>query len=313
LTASESSTGVKRQTFPWMWSGRAVSVAYDTFGVGPPCLLLPAFSTVCTREEMRPLGERLAACRTVTLVDWPGFGESSRQPFAYGPVLMRAFLGDFLAGRFSQAPAVVAAGHAAGIVLGLARQNPRAWSCVVLVAPTWRGPLPTAMGRPPEHWAWVRSLVRAPVVGPALYRLNTAAPVIALMYRRHVYANRHAVTRELLERKQSIARRPRARFGSVAFVTGGLDSVTTREAFHALLVPPTAPLKIVYGTASPPRSRAEIEALPAAAGVEIEAVAGGSLGMHEELPDAVFRAIAPFLDAQSQCANVGAGARPAGG
>lgn len=296
--------------------GRAVSIAYERFGAGPPCLLLPAFSTVCTREEMRPLAQRLAGRHTVTLVDWPGFGDSSRQPFAYGPTLMRAFLGAFLENGFSRAPDVIAAGHAAGIVLGLGRERPGAWCRIVLVAPTWRGPLPTAMGRVPQRWAWVRALVRAPVIGPALYRVNTAAPVIALMYRRHVYANPRSVTRELIERKQAIARARRARYGSVAFVTGGLDPVLSREAFQSLLTPPPAPILIVYGSGTPRRSRTEIEAIAQGAGLEARRLDGGSLGVCEERPDAVFEAIAPFLDASpagTQRESVGGGTAPAGG
>ena len=61
-------------------------------------LLLPAFSTVSSREEMRPLAERLAAqgCRC-TLVDWPGFGDSTRGRLSYGPRLYHHFLADFMA------------------------------------------------------------------------------------------------------------------------------------------------------------------------------------------------------------------------
>jgi pimeloyl-ACP methyl ester carboxylesterase len=286
-----------RQTYSWTWMHRRVEVACETFGRGAPCLMLPALSTVSTREELRPLAVRLAAHRTVTLIDWPGFGESSRQSFAYQPALMHAFLADFVGSRFSQPPAVVAAGHAAGYALALARARPQAWSRIVLLAPTWRGPLPTAMRRPPERWGWVRSLVRAPLVGNALYRLNTAAPVIALMYRRHVYASPERVTPSLVRSKQAVARQPQARHASVAFVTGGLDPVLSRESFHHLISPSPAPLLIVYGAETPRRSRAEMESLRGLEGIEIHTVPGGSLGMYEEQPDAVFQVISPFLRA----------------
>ncbi len=284
-----------RQTHSWTWLGQKVAVVHESFGAGSPCLLLPSFSTVSTREEMRPLAARLAEQLTVTLVDWPGFGDSSRQSFSYGPALMRAFLADFVANHFTQAPSVIAAGHAAGYALGLARAHPRVWSRIVLIAPTWRGPLPTAMGRPPDQWEWVRSLVRAPLIGSALYRLNTAAPVIALMYRRHVYANPERVTRSFIRSKQAVARQRGARYASVAFVTGGLDTVASREAFRQLIVPPPAPLLIVYGAETPPRSRAEIEALRPLEGIEFRAVGGGSLGVHEEQPEAVLQIVMPFL------------------
>jgi pimeloyl-ACP methyl ester carboxylesterase len=282
------------RVFSWSWEGRPVAIVYETFGSGPPCLLLPAFSTVCTREEMRPLAMRLADRLTVTLVDWPGFGESSRQPFAYGPLLMQAFLGEFLAQVFAEPPSVVAAGHAAGYALALARMRSPCWTRIVLVAPTWRGPLPTAMGRPPERWGWVRRLVRTPLLGEGLYRMNTAGPVIALMYRRHVYADRLQVTGALVRTKQAIARRARGRHASVAFVTGALDPVGDREQFQRLVAPPSAPTLIVYGSDTPPRSRAEIESLKGLGGIAVSAVPG-SLGVHEEQPEIVFRAIAGFL------------------
>jgi hypothetical protein len=78
------------------------------------------------------------------------------------------------------APAAVAAGHAAFYALVLARDRPGVSSHAVLLAPTWRGPLPTAMGVHPRAYAWVRGLVVSPVIGEALYRLNTLGSVICL-------------------------------------------------------------------------------------------------------------------------------------
>jgi pimeloyl-ACP methyl ester carboxylesterase len=283
-----------RQTYSWTWQGQPVAIAYDTFGSGPPCLLLPALSTVCTREEMRPLASLLAGHFTVTLVDWPGFGESSRQPFAYEPALFHRFLRDFVRSMFPEAPTVVAAGHAAGYVLELARTNPRSWPRIALIAPTWRGPLPTAMARPSARWSWVRRVVRAPLIGETLYRLNTARPVIALMYRRHVYADPQRVTGEFVRTKQAVARERHARHASVAFVTGALDPVDSRAAFHDLIASSAVPLLIVYGADTPPRSRAEMEALRGLDRVDVRVIPG-SLGIHEEEPDAVWRALMPFL------------------
>lgn len=59
-------------------------------GSGRPVCLLPAFSTVSSREEMRPLARHLAAAGfACTLLDWPGFGESTRGNLPYGPALYR--------------------------------------------------------------------------------------------------------------------------------------------------------------------------------------------------------------------------------
>jgi pimeloyl-ACP methyl ester carboxylesterase len=152
------------RNFLWEWQGRPIKVAYETLGPGPRAvLLLPAFSTVSSREEMRPLAECLAnqGCSWV-LVDWPGFGESTRGRFDYGPRLYHKFLADFAATLVCRGPRRSSAGHAASYALVLARDRPGVWSHAVLLA-TWRGPLPTAMGVHPRAYAWVRGLVGSPV------------------------------------------------------------------------------------------------------------------------------------------------------
>ena len=204
-------------SFQWEWRGRPINVAHETFGTGRPVLLLPAFSTVSSREEMRPLAEHLAAqgC-SCTLVDWPGFGGSMRGRLSYGPQLYRHFLADFATAVTPKGAAVVAAGHAASYALALARDRPSVCSRAVLLAPTWRGPLPTAMGEHTKGYAWTRRLVGTPVIGEALYRLNTLRPVIGLMYRRHVYADANRIIPAFIAKKQEVARRPGARFASVA-------------------------------------------------------------------------------------------------
>jgi len=102
-------------------------------------------------------------------VDWPGFGASSCPRAARSPALYEAFLRDFVRGRFGGSAAVAAAGHAAGYVLRAGTGAERLWSRAVLAAPTWRGPLPTAMGEHPSLYALLHGLVRPPGLGHALY------------------------------------------------------------------------------------------------------------------------------------------------
>ncbi len=287
-------------TFAWQWDGCPVTVGYDLRGAGPSVLLLPAFSTVSTREEMAGLAGRLSAsCRTIA-VDWPGFGRAETPMLRHSPELHLRFLSAFIDQVVGGPAAVVAAGHAAAYVLALARQRPGTWSRIALVAPTWRGPLPTMMRGYRPVQGRIGSAIRAPVIGPALYRLNVAGPVIAAMYRRHVYADAGRVTTAFVAGKAAIARRPGGRFGSAAFVTGGLDLVRDRASFLALASPPPAPTLIVYGGSTPPRSRDEIEALAALPGIEVQRFDAGSLGVHEEQPDLVAEALGPFLHAREQ-------------
>lgn len=283
--------------FCWSWRGRPVRVAHEAVGAGAPVLLLPAFSTVCSREEMRPLADRLAAAGFgCTLLDWPGFGSSDRGRLGYGPALFRSFLEDFAAAVLTPGTAVVAAGHAAGYALALGHARPGLWRRLVLAAPTWRGPLPTAMGPRPRTYAAARALVRAPVVGEAVYRLNTHSRVIGMMYRRHVYADAGRVTPGFVAGKQGLSRQPGARFGSVAFVTGALDPVADQGAFAALLQPPPAPTLVLCGEATPPKSRATMAAIPSSPEVEMRLVPG-SLALYEENAAAIAGPVADFLKA----------------
>jgi pimeloyl-ACP methyl ester carboxylesterase len=288
-----------RDIFPWEWQGRPVKVAYDTLGTGRPVLLLPAFSTVSTREEMRPLAEHLAARGfACMLVDWPGFGDSTRGRLCYVPQLYRDFLADFAATAVPWGAAVVAAGHAAAYALKLARDQSGIWSRMVLLAPTWRGPLPTAMGEHARAYGWIRGLVGTPVIGEALYRLNTLRRVISLMYRRHVYTEAGRVTPAFVAEKQGIARRPGARFASAAFVTGSLDPVSDRGAFLALFGSQRVPTLVLCGTATPPRSKAEMAVLVDKADLELRWVTG-ALGLHEECAAIIADPIVRFLNGTS--------------
>jgi hypothetical protein len=45
----------------WSWNREEVRVGFDRVGEGSTILLLPALSSVSTRQEMRPLQERLAS------------------------------------------------------------------------------------------------------------------------------------------------------------------------------------------------------------------------------------------------------------
>jgi pimeloyl-ACP methyl ester carboxylesterase len=262
-------------------------------------LLLPALSTVSSREEMRPLAKYLAArgCSCL-LVDWPGFGDSMREQLGYGPPLYRHFLADFATAVVPKSAAVVAAGHAACYALVLARDRPGVWSHAVLLAPTWRGPLPTAMGEHPRTYAWARGFVGTPVIGEALYRLNTLRSVIGLMYRRHVYAEASRITPVFIAKKQDMARRRGARFASVAFVTGQLDPVSDRGAFLALFDRPPVPTLVFCGNATPPRSKAEMAALAERSGLDLRCVPG-SLGLHEEYAQTIADPIVRFVGAPS--------------
>lgn len=283
-----SSAHLQQHTYTWQWQNYTLKVATETFGSGPSVLLLPALSTVSTRAELSTLAQALAPYFQVTLLDWPGFGDSDRPSLPYQPDVYRQFLRAFVRDTLPQEVAVVAAGHAAGYALDL-----QSWSRMVLIAPTWRGPL-AVMGAPVALRRGIRQLVRSPVIGPALYGLNTHPGFLKWMYRRHVFVDETQLTDEYISQRYQNAQKPGARYAPVAFVTGGLDPVDEREEFLAGLARQPGPVMVIVAEQAPPGSKAEMEAMAELPNVQA-AYLPGSLGMAEEFGDAIASAILPFL------------------
>jgi pimeloyl-ACP methyl ester carboxylesterase len=281
--------------YHWSWKNQTITVLYEVLGAGKPILLLPAFSSVSTRDEMRGVAGHLSQHYQVILLDWPGFGQSTRPALNYQPALYRAFLKDFVRSQFTEPVVVVAAGHGAGYVMELAQRQPPVWAWVVLVAPTWRGPLPTAMGEHRWFYGLLRFWVKLPILGQLLYFLNTLSPFLRLMYRRHVFAEKQHVTPALVAQKQRSARQPGARHAAVAFVTGALDPVRQRSNFVDYFQPlPPVPVLLVIGEQTPPKSLEEMEFLAHFTAAQVHRMPG-SLGLHEEYPDQLVDGILPFL------------------
>jgi pimeloyl-ACP methyl ester carboxylesterase len=253
------------ESFGWEESGRAQMTRFDVIGNGEDALLLPALSSVSSRVEMHPLASLLADRYRCVIPDWPGFGAETGPNRPLSPEDLAAFLRAFLARGVKRPAVVIAAGHSAAYVMSVAREQPDAFSRIVLVAPTWRGPLPTAMGdtrRP--LWRGVWRLIEAPVVGQPFYRLNVNRLVVGRMLKAHVYADPQFVTPKRLTDKSRITRRPAARLATAAFVTGGLDLVTDERDYLGLFAPPLPARVLALICASTPRkSRAHMDALTA--------------------------------------------------
>jgi pimeloyl-ACP methyl ester carboxylesterase len=283
--------GGSAQTYEWHYAGQVYTITYEVRGQGAPVLLLPAFSTVSTREEMRGIAEELASEFQVYALDWLGFGESARPKLDYRRELFHQLLQDFVQATFTEPIAVVAAGHAAGYVMRIAQQQP--WSRIVLVAPTWRGPLPT-MGADPQVGAAVRGMVRSPLLGHFLYKLNTAPAFLKFMYQRHVYTDQSKLTPDFIQHKYEITQRSGARFAPVAFVTGNLDPAKDRAEFLSWFQALATPVMVIIGEQAPNGSKAEMEALADLPIVQIKRFSG-SLGLHEEYASEIVKEVLPFL------------------
>src|SRR5215469_1375500 len=279
----------------WSWQGQDIVLGLDEAGSGPVVLLLSALSSISARGEMHPLMERLASQFHTMTIDWPGFGTRSRPEVRWTPDGLSSFLDHVLHDIVSDLHAVVAAGHAATYVLHHAAHHPGTIARAALIAPTWRGPLPTMGGGRRPLFQAIRRAVEMPYVGRLLYQLNVNRFVVRKMVAGHVYSDANWLTGERLAQKRRVIDAAGARFASAAFVTGALDRVASRAEFLALAARSATSITVVYGAETPARSRAEIEALAALPGIKASLLPRGKLSVHEEFPDDVARAVEPFL------------------
>jgi len=279
----------------WSWGGKAVRLNSTEGGSGRTILLLPALSSISTRHEMRPLQERLAREYSTLSIDWPGFGDEARPQMDWAPEVYAAFLSFLLTSVVREPHAIIAAGHAAGYVLKHAAGAPQVAPRLVLVAPTWRGPLPTIMGKHRPFFDRLCRIVDRPVLGPLIYWLNVNPLVVRRMGAGHVYADPAYLAGERLREKLAVIRADGARFASVRFVAGRLDPLTNREEFLECARRVIAPILVIYGSETPQRSRAEVEALVALPSIRSVRLPRGKLSVHEEFADATVEAITPFL------------------
>ena len=291
---------METRTLQWNWHGHAICLGADSIGADPQVLLLPALSSISTRHEMRPLQERLAGRYSTMRVDWPGFGDRPRPAVDWTPRAYTEFLGFLISSVIARPCAVIAAGHGATYAFMRSLESPQTISRLVMIAPTWRGPLPTMLNGRRRLFDRICDAADLPGLGPVLYRLNVNRLVVRLMSAGHVYADERFLTRERLREKLDVVRAPGARFGSVRFVTGRLDPVKGREAFLDLARRTAVPILLIHGAETPPKSQAEIEALAVLPGIQTVCLPKGKLAVHEEFPDPVADAIGRFLAAVPQ-------------
>lgn len=275
----------QRDKIEWEWQGQTVRIGVTSVGQGPSVLLLPALSSISTRDEFALLQRHLADRFSTVAIDWPGFGDLPKPAIAWSPSALSAFL-EHTFDEVLPAPfAILAAGHAASYVLNSAAARTGRGGRLVLLSPTWRGPLPTMSGRRLPLFRRMAQAVDLPILGEALYRANVNAPMIRMMVGGHVYADKSRLTPDWMRHRRRVTDAPGARHASFRFVTGELDCFKSREAFLDAAKSCQTDIDVIYGEACPRKSRAEIEVLAALPNVRSTALPGGKLSFYEEFPD----------------------------
>lgn len=289
-----ANTDKKIDQFIWNYEQKSFQISIETLGQGKPILLLPSFSTVSSRREMKTIAEFLASQYQVTVFDWLGFGESDRPKIDYQPRIYQQLLTDFVNHYFSEPIIIVTAGHSAGYALKLAKNNPDLVTKIILIAPTWKGPL-KVMGVSDKVGNFLKNIVYTPILGSFLYYLNTTPAFLKFMYRRHVYVNENLLTPTFIAEKRGITQKKGARFAPSAFVTGCLDPIKNQEEFLQLISSFKQPIFTIIGDNSPPYSLSQMKAIISLKNVQTISLTG-TLGMAEEYGDIIAPVIHKFCE-----------------
>jgi pimeloyl-ACP methyl ester carboxylesterase len=187
----------------WTWQGQDLSLGIDESGSGPSAHLVPALSSISTCREMRPLMLGLANRFSMIAPDWPGFGDQARPPIAWTADALSSLLDQFVHEQAPAQHATIAAGQVASYAQYHAAGCSDILGRIVLLAPTWRGPLPTIVGGDRKLFHQIRHIVGFLVLGPRLYRLNVNPIVVPMTVAGHVYSDPRTLSVERIREKQN--------------------------------------------------------------------------------------------------------------
>ncbi|MFB6172922.1 MAG: alpha/beta fold hydrolase [Haloarculaceae archaeon] len=245
--------GREQQTYQW----RGFDVAYTEAGApdDPDLLLVHGVNAAGSSHEFHRIVDDLADHYHVIAPDLPGFGHSDRPPLMYSGALYVAFLED-VARDLTAEPTVVAS-SLSGAYAAVAAESV-AFADLVLISPT-----PTTM---PWRRVWLRTLLRSPLVGQALFNLIVSKRSIRRNLAGHGFHDPANITDELVDYDWRAAHLPGARFAPASFVGGFLDlDVDLGETLAGL----DEPVTLVWGR--------EAETTPVSTGRELAETADAQL------------------------------------
>ena len=221
-------------TYRW----RGFDVAYTEAGDpdDPDLLLVHGINATGSSHEFRYVIDALAEEYHVIAPDLPGFGHSDRPPLLYSGSLYVTFLEDMLADLLEE-PTVVATSLSAAYAAVAVERSDLPVAELVFVTPT-----ATTM---PWRRVWLRSLLRSPVVGEALFNLVVSKPALRYFLADHGFTDVDAIPEEWVDYGWRTGHQSGARFAPASFFAGFLDlDVDLAETLSALEVPVT----LVWGT-----------------------------------------------------------------
>ena len=224
-------------TRTYRWRGIDVEYAVAGDADDPTLVLLHGVNAAGSSGEFRAVFDDLAEDFRVVAPDLPGFGRSERPPLRYSAALYEDFVEAFLA-EFEDPHVVASSLTCAYVAAALTREGVDAdVASLVCVCPT-------AAAGPDPPKAWLRELLRAPVVGPAVFNVLASRPSIDHFNADHGYYDPANVSEEWSDYEWRTAHQENARYAPASFVSGYLNAdVDLADSLRSV----DAPVTLVWG------------------------------------------------------------------
>jgi pimeloyl-ACP methyl ester carboxylesterase len=257
-------------TYRW----RGFDVSYTELGdpEDPDVMLLHGINAAASSHEFHRIAEPLSEDHHVIAPDLPGFGHSDRPPLLYSASLYETFVADAI-DDLTDDPLVVAS-SLTGAYTAMAVDD-AAVDRLVLVCPS---DTTGSSGRR----AWLRGLLRAPVLGETSFNLMVSKGGIRYFNADHGYYDADAMSEAVLDYEWQTAHQPGARFAPASFAAGFLDPEgEIEDALAAVDVPVT----LVWGRNSDLSPLAEGRAIAEVGDTELVVFDRAKLLPHVEHPE----------------------------
>jgi len=232
--ADTPSPPLGRATEAYRWRGFDISYTEAGDPSDPDLLLLHGINAAGSSAEFEACFDDLAGDYHVVAPDLPGFGLSDRPPLMYSPSLYVTFVADLIR-DLTENPTVVAS-SLTGAYTAMAVDGGAAVEELVLVCPTDR----TVPGRR----VWLRSLLRTPLLGEAVFNLIASEPSLRYFQTDHGFYDTRLIDEEWTSYRWQLTHQPGARYAPASFVSGFLDP---EEDLGEVLGRLEVPVTLVWG------------------------------------------------------------------
>jgi pimeloyl-ACP methyl ester carboxylesterase len=266
-------------------------IFYTVKGQGTPLVLVHGIYAGASSYEFRHVFDLLARRFRVYAFDLLGFGLSDHPSVLYTPGLYEELIEDFVrqvVGGADQPARVIASSLGAAFTIRAAAEYPGLFDRLVLIQPTGIEELADAretLGR-----RLGRAVLRAPLLGEAIYNIIVSRPSISYFLKSQTYGDPADVSDDMVDYYYTLSHQPGARYAPASFISGTLN--TPVSSVYPLL---KQPILLCWGKDarfSPlENARAFREANPRA---ELRVFDCGGLPQ-DELPDEFVREVGGWL------------------